>query len=122
MCIRDSAYSVQMEMTIAGRNNLLALTSYEWLRKICRNMPTPVSYTHLSKWLPKFYKTIDAEFGGNYAKYVDYLWEKSLIMKKGAKLYFNKKGYEKDPGVSFGMDLNDVFADFAAQDVYKRQA
>ena len=36
-------------------------------------------------------------------------------MKKGAKLYFNKKGYEKDPGVSFGMDLNDVFADFAAQ-------
>ena len=68
-----------------------------------------------AKWLPKFYKTIDAEFGGNYAKYVDYLWEKSLIMKKGAKLYFNKKGYEKDPGVSFGMDLNDVFADFAAQ-------
>ena len=68
-----------------------------------------------SKWLPKFYKTIDAEFGGNYTKYVDYLWEKSLIMKKGAKLYFNKKGYEKDPGVSFGMDLNDVFADFAAQ-------
>lgn len=68
-----------------------------------------------AKWLPKFYKTIDTEFGGNYAKYVDYLWEKSLIMKKGAKLYFNKKGYEKDPGVSFGMDLNDVFADFAAQ-------
>lgn len=34
------AYSVQMEMTIVGRNNLLALTSYEWLRKICRNMPT----------------------------------------------------------------------------------
>ena len=27
-------------MTIVGRNNLLALTSYEWLRKICRNMPT----------------------------------------------------------------------------------
>ncbi len=34
------AYSVQMEMTIVGRNNLLALTSYEWLCKICRNMPT----------------------------------------------------------------------------------
>ena len=68
-----------------------------------------------AKWLPKFYKTIDTEFGGNYAKYVDYLWEKSLIMKKGAKLYFNKKGYEKDPGVSFGMDLNDVYGDFAAQ-------
>ena len=33
------ASAVQMEMTIAGRNNLLALTSYEWLRKIW-NMPT----------------------------------------------------------------------------------
>ena len=55
-------------------------------------------------------------------------------MKKGAKLYFSKQGYEKDPGVSFGMDLNDVYGDFAAQmgsindsiaeqeDVYKRQA
>ena len=56
-------------------------------------MTTCLLYTSL----PKFYKTIDTEFGGNYAKYVDYLWEKSLIMKKGAKLYFNKKGYEKDP-------------------------
>jgi len=27
-------------MTIVGRNNLLALTSYEWLRQICRDMPT----------------------------------------------------------------------------------
>lgn len=45
-----------------------------------------------SKWLPKFYKTIDAEFGGNYAKYVDYLWEKSLIMKKGLKALFQQEG------------------------------
>ena len=36
---------------------------------------------------------VEIEFGGDYAKYVDYLWEKSLIMKKGAKLYFNKKVY-----------------------------
>ena len=62
-----------------------------------------------AKWLPKFYQTIDTQFGGDYAKYVDYLWNKSLIMKKGAKLYFNKKGYEKDPGVAFGMDLNDIY-------------
>ena len=36
-----------------------------------------------TKWLPKFYATIDTQFGGDYTKYVDYLWEKSLLMKKG---------------------------------------
>jgi hypothetical protein len=65
-----------------------------------------------AKWLPKFYNIIDTQFGGDYTKYVDYLWEKSLLMKKGAKLYFNKKGYEKDPGVNYSMDLNDIYADF----------
>lgn len=35
-----TAYSVQMEMTVNGRNNLLALSSYEWLDKICANLPT----------------------------------------------------------------------------------
>ncbi len=70
---------------------------------------------HVSeKWLPKFYQTIDSQFGGDYAKYVSYLWDQSLIMKQGAKLYFNKKGYEKDPGVRFGMDLNEVYADLVA--------
>ncbi len=67
---------------------------------------------HVSeKWLPKFYQTIDSRFGGDYAKYVSYLWDKSQIMKQGAKLYFNKKSYEKDPGVRLGMDLNEVYAD-----------
>lgn len=66
-----------------------------------------------AKWWPKFYKTIDTQFGGDYAKFVDYLWEKSLIMKPGAKLYFNKKNYAKDPGVSYGMDLMDIFGDLA---------
>ena len=66
------------------------------------------------KWLPAFYQTIDSKFGGDYTKYVNYLWDKSLIMKKGAKLYFNAKNYTKDPGVSYGMDLDDMIADFHA--------
>ena len=80
----------------------------EVLSTLLKNYKEHVS----AKWLPKFYKTIDSQFGGDYAKYVDYLWNKSLLMKKGAKFYFNKKGYEKDPGVAFGMDLNDIYADF----------
>jgi len=55
--------------------------------------------------LPDFYKTIQGKFKGNYRKYVDYLYSKSIIMKKGAKIYFNKKSYKKDPGVMYGVDL-----------------
>ena len=36
----QTAYGVQMDMTITLRNNLLALTSYEWLQKICANQPS----------------------------------------------------------------------------------
>jgi hypothetical protein len=64
-----------------------------------------------AKYLPAFYKTIDAQFGGDYTKYVDYLYDKSIIMKSGKKLYFNKKSYKKDPGVQYGMDLMDFLYD-----------
>ena len=63
------------------------------------------------KYLPKFYNTIRNKFGNNYTKYVDYLWKKSAIMKKGKKLYVNKKGFDKDPGVQFGADLMDIVYD-----------
>ena len=60
-------------------------------------------------YLPAFYKTIDKKFGGNYTKYVDYLYAKSLLMKPGAKLYFNTSKYKKDPGVLFGQQVMDVY-------------
>ena len=55
--------------------------------------------------LPDFYKTIKKKFKGDYTKYVDYLYSKSVIMKKGEKIYFNSKSYKKDPGVQYGIDL-----------------
>ena len=58
-----------------------------------------------ARYLPKFYETVDKDFGGDYARYVDYLYEKSMLMKPGAKLYINSKAYAKDPGVQFGLDL-----------------
>ena len=64
-----------------------------------------------AKYLPKFYKTIQTKFGNNYKKYVDYLWNKSALMKKGKKLYVNKKGFDKDPGVQFGSDIMDIVYD-----------
>ena len=63
------------------------------------------------QYLPKFYTTIRTKFGNNYTKYVDYLWKKSDLMKKGKKLYVNKKKFQKDPGVRFGADIMDVLYD-----------
>ncbi|MBP5711405.1 MAG: S46 family peptidase, partial [Prevotella sp.] len=61
---------------------------------------------HVSeKYLPAFYSTISKKFGNDYTKYVDYLYNKSIIMKKGKKIYINKKSYLKDPGVKYGLDL-----------------
>ena len=61
-----------------------------------------------AKYLPDFYKTIDEQFGGDCQKYADYLYSKSLLMKKGKRLYLNKKSFKRDPGVKFGLDLTDV--------------
>ena len=64
-----------------------------------------------AKYLPAFYAKVDKDFGGNYAKFVDYLYSKSILMKSGEKIFFNKKNYKNDPGVQYGMDLNDFFMD-----------
>ena len=62
-------------------------------------------------YLPEFYKTIDEQFGGDCQKYADFLYSKSRLMKKGKRLYPNKKSFYKDPGVKFGLDLTELYAD-----------
>ena len=58
-----------------------------------------------AKYLPEFFQTIDRKFKGNYKAYVDHLFKKSLLMKKGAKIYPAKKSFQKDLGVQMGIDL-----------------
>ena len=60
------------------------------------------------KYLPKFYKTIRTKFANNYTAYVDNLYKKSALMKTGKRIYINKKGFDKDPGVIFGEDFIDI--------------
>jgi hypothetical protein len=60
------------------------------------------------KYLPDFYQIVDSDFGGDYQKYIDYLYKKSELMKNGKKIYINKKNFSKDPGVKFGESLNSV--------------
>ena len=59
-------------------------------------------------FLPDFFKVIDEKFGGDCQAYANYLYKKSKLMKKKARLYPNKKSFMKDPGVSFGLDITDV--------------
>lgn len=66
-----------------------------------------------AKYLPKFYKTIDSRFGGDYTRYVDYVWANSILMKSGKKLYVNKKSFMKDCGVEMGMDITEILTDLA---------
>jgi hypothetical protein len=67
------------------------------------------------KYLPDFYQVVDRDFGGNYQKYIDYLFKKSQLMKNGKKIFINKKSFRKDPGVAFGESLNNTLADIIAQ-------
>lgn len=58
-----------------------------------------------AKYLPAFYQIIDKKFGGDYQKYVNYLWETSALMKKDAKVYVTKKAIKKDAGLQYGAQL-----------------
>ena len=54
---------------------------------------------------PEVIGTVMKQFGGDYRKYVEWLYKKSKLMKKDHKFYCNRKDYLKDPGVSLGIDL-----------------
>ena len=63
------------------------------------------------KYLPDFYKTIDQQFGGDCQAFANSLYAKSRLMKKGKRLYPNKKSFMKDLGVQYGLDLTTLMAD-----------
>ena len=63
-----------------------------------------------SDYLPDFYQTIDKQFRGDYAAYVKALYKKSLLMKSDKPIYFNKKSYNKDLGVKYGLSISEIMA------------
>ena len=65
-------------------------------------------------YLPGFFKTIDAEFGGDCQRYADYLYSHSVLMKKGKRIYMNKKSFKKDPGIAYGFELTDIMGALTA--------
>ena len=84
-------------------------TDRETLGTLLRNFRARMK---TQRFMPQFFtKTIDAKFGGDCQAYADALYRKSLLMKKGARLYPNKKKFLKDLGVQYGLDLTTLFAD-----------
>lgn len=54
------------------------------------------------------YTTIDKKFKGDYKKYVDWMFGKSLLLKN-EKLYVNSKQYKNDPGVAYAKAIMGVY-------------
>ncbi len=115
-----SARAIQLnQMTVQGPKNhkkkqyvLFKDNSDKWDAELDKDVLAVLlkNYReHADKeFLPKFYNTIDSLYGGDYARFVDYLYSNSMIMKSGEKLYINRKDYKNDPGVNYGLDLLDV--------------
>ena len=87
-------------------------TDKEMLAALLRNYRVQVTD---KDYLPAFYKTIDEKFHGDYAAYVNALYKKSQLMKNGKPIYVNKKGYHKDLGVQYGLDLTELLATINAE-------
>ena len=63
------------------------------------------------KYQPDFYNVIDHDFKGDYEKFVEYLYKKSMLMKNNKKIYINKKSFKKDPAVVYGESIRSVLFD-----------
>ena len=61
------------------------------------------------RFLPAFYNTIYMKYHGDYAAYVNDLYDKSVLMQSGKPVYFKKKSYLKDMGVTYGLDIMEVY-------------
>lgn len=79
--------------------------------------------------LPAFYETIKAQFGGDARKYVEWLYNTSVLMKSGKRIALTEKALRNDPGYQYGKALkalhdeylkvyNEVDADIALQERY----
>ena len=73
------------------------------------------NYRAHSTRLPDFYQTVDSLFGGDCQHYADALYSQSKLMKKGKRLYPNKKAYLKDLGVQYGLSLTTLIGDLRTE-------
>ena len=68
-----------------------------------------------AKYLPSFYQTIQKKFRGNYKKYVNALYSKSVLMKSGKKIMLQDKKVKEDLGVQMGFSLMDFIGELQGE-------
>jgi hypothetical protein len=62
-------------------------------------------------YLPSFYQTIDRQFGGDYTRYVNEMYDNSILMNSGTRLKVKTtKKMQRDLGMQFGLSLIDAIA------------
>ncbi|MBR4379416.1 MAG: S46 family peptidase [Prevotella sp.] len=62
-------------------------------------------------YLPSFYQTIDRHFGGDYTRYVNEMYDNSILMNSGTRLKVKTtKKMQRDLGMQFGLSLIDALA------------
>ena len=63
-------------------------------------------------YLPTFYKRIDEQYQGDYRRYVEDIFNNSILFKKGAKIpVFTTRKLKKDIGIEFSTSLMETQAD-----------
>ncbi len=63
-------------------------------------------------YLPSFYKRVDKEYGGNYQKYVEDVWNNTILMKNGVKIPVRMtRKMKKDMGIELSTSLVETLAD-----------
>ena len=65
--------------------------------------------------LPDFFTAIDRHFGGDCQRFADKLYNGSLLMRSGEKLYTEKKRFKGDIGVKYGLELTELLGDMRTE-------
>ena len=80
----------------------------EALAALIQNYRTEIGDT---AYLPSFYQTIDRQFGGDYTRYVNEMYDNSILMNSGTRLKVKTtKKMQRDLGMQFGLSLIDALA------------
>ena len=58
--------------------------------------------------LPPFYQTIEQRFGGDAHRYVEWLYNNSVLMKSGTRIKLRTKKLQDDPGYQYGLQLQNI--------------
>ena len=67
------------------------------------------------KYLPACYQTIYTKYYGDFTAYVNDLYDHSVLMQNGKRIYFKKKCYLKDAGVQYGLDIMELYEQLRAE-------